>query len=75
MKKNIYYFNRLIVRKSIIISESSTLGNKGVFLKPFPMFTDGDIIRQMVCEPWDRTGNRLKSCIRSGVSLILVTGN
>jgi hypothetical protein len=51
------------------------LGKKGTFLKPFPMFEDGDIIKQIICDPWDRTGDILKSCLRSRIALILITSN
>ena len=75
MKKNISYFNRLSVKKTIVIADTTMLAIKGVFLKPFPKFIDVNSLEDIVCEPEDKTDNILHSCLSSDISLILITNN
>jgi hypothetical protein len=75
MKKDIYYFNPISVKKSLVIADTTKLATRGVFLKPLPKFYKHFKIDQIFFGPGDRTGNILKSCLRSNIALILVTNN
>lgn len=75
MKRNIYSFNRLSIKKTIVIADTTMLAIKGVFLKPFPKNMDIKSIEKIVCTPEDKTDNILQSCLCSNISLILLTKN
>ncbi len=75
MKKNMYYFNRLRIQKTIVIADTTKLAIKGAFLRPFPEFMDIKSIENIVCTPEDKTDNILHSCLSSNISLILITKN
>ena len=75
MKKDIFYFNPLSLKKSLVIADTTMLAMRGASLKPFPKFIDTDTMEQIVWEPGDKTDNILQSCLSHNVALILITNN
>lgn len=75
MKKNTYSFNRLCLKKSLVVTDTTMLAIKGVFLRPFPKLFDLKSLERIVCVPEDKTDHILHSCLSSDVALILITKN